>query len=342
MATARMVRGLAVSALMIVVVGAASCSSPDARKAFDRAIFTDAAGRSKVTLCFDLRDVDRPGAGVLLDVGTGSVTETHTLALPFESRSPTVGEPLYSTWGSYRSTSILRYSTTPNTRGVHYIGMIPILGEQPRLPSSLKTLPESVYFTGSGLDYSFVYKYPDADPNRQIWQSSLAGIVNTDIDAIAVALPRGAVPRGIGGGLHAAIPEPLYTIGSVHFFPANSSAAAGEEVLQLSWTMPPSEWQVLFATCVQTGILAMLAPLAELAVVLRAPSVKKRRMGICIIVAVQVVLLVVLLVLAYLRFGQSRAEAAGAVSGALLGAVFVGLVTWYDKRKTVDRSKPIA
>jgi hypothetical protein len=246
--------------ILTVILAAAffsiNCSPQRSSDNFDPAVFTQSSGA--VTLCFDLRNDASPKAGLLLKVQPKPAGESHTLALPFGSTNVSARREIYSTAGSYDSTTLVRFYAPANTAGSYEISVAPGFGTAPpQWSGDVRDLPAaSLYFLKDNLTRHFIYKYPDADPNKKTWLEEIGKISDTNIDWVAVALPADSSGKEIKRTNKTAIPEPQI-LGDAKFFPATSAAInKTEAAIYVKYEVPPNNQQQVF---IQQGVKSVIS-----------------------------------------------------------------------------------
>jgi len=287
-------------------------------------------------MCFDLRNDSEPTAGLILKVGETATSESHTLVLPFESQKPSLPREIFPTWGSYDRTTLIGFHSSPSVNGVFDVGMVPIFGPTPTdwADDVHDVTGGSLFFLRYGLTRHFIYRYPDADPNRRSWQSKLAAIKDTDVDSIAVTLPPYVVGKEIKRTNQTSIPSPLLDLDGAKFYPPTSLAAGGTDSIYLKYELPPNKKQDVFIEQFVKLVIAFIAPGIQLFVnLLRRWGFRgKVKMLIWITASVQLVFISVLVYLAFSNWQESTFKALTDLLIALSSASFLGYVLWKEKQ----------
>jgi hypothetical protein len=321
-----------------------ACTKKSSPSDFNSAPFKDSP--STVTLCFDLRNDAHPVAGLVLKLNQTSGVETHQVALPFESSSVATNSEIFSTWGSYGSTTLISYHTSPTASGNYALGIVPDFGPSPPDPwdEDPRELNESsVYFIRSNnFIRHFVFKYPDADPNKKQWLQNLSLIADKPVESIGVILPTKEIGKEIRRTGRTSIPDPIYDAGAVKFYPAKSIKVGDQDVgaLYIKYELPPTKWQEIIIEQLIKLVVALLPPIVQF-IVLRLRRPEQRRQAkrlIWVIAGVQVLLITGLIYMAVSAWNEptleSTSKAFADLTTAILSGLFTGYNLWEDKKST--------
>jgi hypothetical protein len=302
--------------------------------AFDSKLFSN--NKFNVTLGFDLRNDNSPIAGLVINArGTTSARPIlETIALPFESSSVENNQPLFSTSGSFNQSTLINYYLFPTTYGQFYIGIVPEFEPPPKLYTVPDDVQYSVALVRMGLVRIFVYKYPEVDSNRPDWLLNEGVLANTQIDAIGVVYPKDAQGAPIRDTTVTAIPGPLaYKNGNARFYPANSVAAGNVRAIEIEYRVPADQTSEL----IQEYGLKLFGILLPLGMIFyRRLSKRKGNMLLFyIVVGIQAAIVIVLLGVSILSWGDSSLHNVLDLMLAIIGAI----IAVYSLRSESIRSK---
>lgn len=322
--------------LATVIVTSISCVKQQFPQEFIYSSFKDSPG--VVTLCFDLQDDARPMSGVVLKLSQAEKPESHLLILPFDSLAVGTNREIYSTWGSYDSTTLITYYTLPHTSGIYGLGIIPVFGSSPEQwfddPRDLNQ--SSIFLLRFGLTRHFIFKYSDIDPNRKQWLQEFSTIINTCIDSIGVAIPQNAFGREIKKSGRTSTPSPMFEGRIAKFYPSSSKAAQGVEAIHIKYELPPNKIQQRIVENIITLIVVLFSPGIQLIVLKsRSPESKKlAKLMIWIVACIQFILFTYLLYKMFTTWEESFEKALGNLVIAILEGLFTGYVFWQDKKSS--------
>src|ERR1700730_17326934 len=325
-----------VTFLSLALVISSACSNQPFPSKFSPAPFKDSP--NAITLCFDLRDDSHPVAGMILKLNQTATVESHTLALPFDSTAAAMNREIYSTWGSYDESTIVNYHTSRSSNGIYDMAFVPSFGttqadQWPEDPRELNQF--SIYFIkSSNLTRHFIFKYPDADPERKRWLQNMSMVANTNIDAIGVVLPPDVVGKAIRRTNRTSVPDPIYEIGIAKFYPATQNAAQGVGAIHIKYELPPTENYKAIIEEGTKALILFISPSIQLVVrLLRKPKQKKlAKRLIWIFAGIQAIVLIVLLYFAYVSWQDSIGRAISQLTTAILSGLFTAYNLWEEKK----------
>jgi len=330
-----MINGLSIILITMIfslIVFFSACSQKQSLSEFDSTPFKDSP--NKLTLCFDLRNDMSPKTGLILKVDSQEAVKINMLALPFNSTNVSQRNEIFSTWGSYGSTTLVGFYTSPNIKGTYELAITPNWGPSPNewnddihdLSSST-----SIFFLRYGLIRHFIYKYPEKDSNRKQWLQNIAEVKNTDIDGIAVTLPLDGTGREIKRTGKTTIPTPTI-IGDTKIFPADSKLI-NEEMIYIKYELPPNKNQQLFVEQSIKFVVSIIPLFVQLAILLlRKPNQKRiGRILIWIFAGFQIIIICALIYLAYSNWQEPTFKALADLLTAIITGIFSGLIIWKEK-----------
>lgn len=279
--------------LVITLVLLSACKTQiDSSSSFDPTMFENA--QYDVSLGFDLRNDDEPIAGLVINAKNVTAPINHTIALPFESSSFEPTDQLFSTWGSFPDSTIINYYLTPTTNGTYSIGIVPTFQTVLSNYYDFDDIESSVALVRIGAERVFVYRYPEKDPRRPNWVQRESLIANTELDAIGVVYPKGAIPIGIRDTQQTAIPTPFpFRNGKARFYPANRNKAR-VEALEVKYQLPPTDQQKHFVDLGSKLFAVILIPLIKL--FRKKASRQKHKILVYTLFGIQIIILLFLVV----------------------------------------------
>lgn len=318
--------------LGVLVLLTSSCSA--SANAFEPDKFVNDSRR--VVLAFDLRNDQSPIVAIVINAPLQTQPTEFSFALPFATSDAIQTRELLSSWGSYDKSTVVRFLQPVGTQGIYSVRMVPTFDPSPESFTDIDTLSGSLYFIESGLERILIYKYPDADPNKEQWRRDYLAAVSTQIEAIAVVLPENATGKEIGRTGSTALPLPDYTENGVRFFAPTSSNPSAEDALQVRYELPPNAAQEGVAEFVGKLIIALIAPLIQILTLqpTNATNMGRRKLILRIAVGFQISLIVVYVALAALSWQGDILSISVDLLVAILAGVAIFAATIYEKRNT--------
>lgn len=347
---------LRVILLVQIALGFSSCGTrPDETK-FDADAFSS-KDRYNLVLCFDLRDDDRPIAGLsiqgnakqaILNSGSAATSGAsqsslqHFVILPFESEAVQKNRQLLTMTGSYKDFTLIGYIAYSDKTRTNGVGIAPVFGVQPQHPPEVEDLKESVYVLRSGLERRFIYKYRPSKTIPENWPSELQQIPLDLLDAIAVAIPSDAQGLVIRKNL-SAIPQFEFDNDVAKFYPAYSDRTDAK-YLEVKYAVQLSTPLKIIGDTAPKIIAAFMIPLLELALLSSEQIFKRKTRRYVLIVgtAVQVLILAILIWLAVSVKGELMEKTIVELTSILLGAVLSAFVFYIKRTPLRNASSPPA
>jgi hypothetical protein len=318
---------------MLVLLILSSCAKTVGSNDFDPTIFKN--NQSNVTLGFDLRNDSTPIAGLVINASRSASPRLKTVALPFASAEVSAAKELFSTSGSYDETTLINFYLMETTTSTYGIGIIPIFQSPQNEYHDPSDIKNSVAFISDGLVRIFVYKYPEEDPYRKEWLNEINTITNTEIDAIGIALPtdqRGEEIRNTGS---TNIPKPKFENSFVKFYPAKS-VIAKEKAIEIKYRLPGNEKQNFFFKYGVRLFIVLLPPGLQLGLkIANTPQQRKKqkyRLLYYSLLAIQVILLGVLLIIAFIDPNESAIDGVMTVFISLVSVLIAGIAARSEKK----------
>ncbi|HEV3458579.1 MAG TPA: hypothetical protein VHG32_18630 [Thermoanaerobaculia bacterium] len=297
---------------------------------------------ASVTLCFDLRDDRHPLAGLLLKPGTSQGPTAHSVALPFQSAAASADEEIYSRWGSYGDTTLITFTSSPNTTGTYGIGLLPIFPNAPEAwgddpgPDDLDRSRSSIFYLAvpkSNLR-QFIYKYPDVDRFRNDWLTAMSSVADTTIDRIAVLLPANAQGRPIHHQDRTVVPDATSS-GPVRIFPGRATGLQPPvPAVQIRYELPETTRQEVLIEEVSKLLGALLPPGLALFILFFGTlnSPRQRLLWIGCLSLVQISVIAVFIYLASSSWSESTSKAVADLGIAFISASLAAFALWKDKK----------
>lgn len=316
-------------AIMSIIIG---CSQKQSSDNFDSTSFKQSPGA--ITLCFDLRNDANPKTGLLLKIPSKTLNESHTLALPFGSTNISTRKEIYSTWGSYDSTTLVRFYSLSNIGGNYEISVSPNFGATPsQWNDDIRDLPSSsLFLLKYGLTRHFIYKYPDADPNKKQWLQEIGQINDTNIDFVAVALPSDSTGKEIKRTNQTSIPQPM-VLEEIKFFPATSKSD-GINAIYVKYEIPPNkEQQVLIEQGVK-GVISIIPIFVQLIIFLyiKPKNRSRAKIFIWIFAFIQLLIILWLFYSSFSLWQESTIKSITDLIFALITGALSGILLYKEKQ----------
>jgi hypothetical protein len=262
----------------------------------------------------------------VIDGNTDQILEKRCLVLPFECERVHVNENLLTTWGSYRSFTIINYVLSTSSGGSEAIGMFPRFGLPPKSPYSLEDLRESLYFLRSGLERRFIYKFFFSTHSPYHRQPALTRLSCDTLDAIAVAIPSRAERMEVRDG-KTEIPAHEFDNGTARFYPGRTQdAKAG--LLELRYRLPPTSTQKLVSGFLLRILGAILIPVLQLLLLGPAEIInpRMRKIALWIGALVQLLILLILIWMTVHIWGESSLRNILDLAVIVVGGAFAAIV----------------
>jgi hypothetical protein len=328
----------------------AGCKEGLTEAGFDHDSFAN--DRYNLVLCFDLRDDDKPSAGLAVRGNATQVTEQalslasqatqqptpqqppviqHLVVLPFGTSGVQGNRRLLTTWASYNEFTMVTYTSSPQNLDIRGIGLSPIFGSQSDSTQPIVHRKENVYLDRSGLERTFYYRYPSASQSDSKHPSELQYLPIDVIDAIGVALPANARGLEIQNN-QTAIPNNEFDNGRAKFYPATAQSAK-TSFLEVRYEVEASKPQRILAEIILKLLAAFSVPLVELVLLGPVDIVHPRTRKIVILsgVILQLVIVGTLIWISLNVRGELGEKTIIELPIIVLSAVFTGLVL-YIKR----------
>lgn len=282
---------------------------------------------SRLTLCFDLRDENRPMSGLVLNQGADTSRGQHIVVVPFASIEVQNNGRLLTTWGSHGTFTLLTYMASDRTGGSNGVGF------QPRLPFYTPDQinigagsRDFVYVIRAGLERRFIYKFPRPPQEMARLPSETLPMID-NIDSIGVAVPANVEFREVRPGF-SETPSNEYTSAKARFYTASADKAKTDRI-ELRYAFRATDSDTLYVELLFQLVTAIFIPIVAL-IFLSPKEVKSQGWRQLLIWGGIILQLVIITgLVAYIWFthepGESEIKAFGtaaiAVIGAVLGAV---------------------
>jgi len=206
-------------------------------------------------VCFDLTN-DAKIRGVIL-IKSENKTADHTIILPFKATQVENSQEVLSTSGNFGNLSIFSYkgssSGEPEYTGIKFI---PVLNDWPENMSTEDEMEDGLYFTESGAECKFIYKYAK-------FASMQAKYINVALDtvqSIAIKLPEKAKEIVLPNG-RVSDPDPTASFGNLKYFETNHKLLAKVEI---SYLLPANKKQIAVFNFILKLATVLLVPLIDL------------------------------------------------------------------------------
>lgn len=330
--------------LSLALFSLAGCSKQAFPSTFNAAPFKDSP--SSVSLCFDLRDDNHPVAGLVLKVAPTDPAQSHTVALPFDSKNPVMNREIFSTWGSYDGTTLITYYSHPSSIGIYDLGFVPGFGPTPvdQWSEDPRELSESSIFfvKSSSFTRHFVFRFPEGNPERNRWLQNVSVVANTTVDSIGVVLPPNIDAKAIRKTNRTSVPDPIAEIGIAKFYPATQNAAKGVDAIHVKYELPPTQNQKAIIEEITRTVILFIAPAFQFIVRnFRKPENRKRgKRMIWVFGGIQVIVFIALFYLASVSWQESVGRAAVQLLTAILAGLFTAYNLWEDKKNSTVVAEP--
>jgi hypothetical protein len=317
--------------MTLTLIAIISCSKNIDIYGFEPRVFK--SDRYNMVLAFDLRDDNRPLAGLAIQNTNPTVPiNQHVVVLPFGTEFWTPNKSLYATWAGYPEVSIITYVPNVTSGIVDGIGVRPVFSQTSDQQFSVHDLRGTIYFLRWGLERRFIYNYPDDPKKFPDFHQALKQLNAQQPEAIAVAIPSGARGSEVHSG-QTAIPTHVLDTGSARFFPATGSIA-GTERLEVRYVLPASRNQELIARAGIRLLGAVATPLLGLIFIgpaqIGAPKIRIITLITSIFVESGIIALIVWTTLA--NHSVVSTEFLIDIRLVSTGIVFGGMVLYVKKR----------
>jgi len=284
-----------------------------------------------LVLAFDLRDDDRPVAGLSINQSIHPRGGSNLLALPFPVSIVELDARIAATAGQYRDFTLVSYAVREGEGGYVGLGFLPILGPEPEGLATIETLADAVSLRRSGLEREFLYRYGALEEATSRALAGLSGISIRVPDALAVALPVGSRGREIRDG-RTELPTHLDQTTVARYYPGVSTDPA-VKALQIRYELPASVPQRKLADAAVKLAGALVAPLLAVGFLPRKDTThpRVRKAGIAILLVLQSMVLLGLIVLWFRSASEVRTQLTLEVPIVLIGAAAAAVVLWAKK-----------
>jgi hypothetical protein len=261
-------RLLSTSVALLLVILFSACSRNAISSNFEPSDFIQ-DGLSLV-LAFDLRNDEKPLAGLVVNRSSINTTISHSVLLTFPSFEPKSDLTLAGATGHYRNFTVVSF--VPSGAGVGAVTFVPLFSTPPPQNYDLSQLKGALYLLRSGLQRDFIYRYPDDFLMESLNPANLRSFAQDQFDAIAVAVPTNSQGVEIMSG-QTAVPGHLSENTVTRFYPGKPPTP-DIKTLHIRYEVPANKPQKDLANSLLSFISAIFVPLSGL--LLMSPGDIKR------------------------------------------------------------------